>query len=114
MAEEEESSTVRFHYVKAPTFRTVHVDGAIGGLHPAGRGVHFALYSERVAIPQQAEFALNSDGTLGDEVREARVSRGGIVRELQVDAVFDISTAIALREWLTAHIDKFQEALDQQ
>ena len=93
----DQPTQVIFHYLKAPAFRTIHVDGAIGAMTPQG-GIHFALYSERPAIPQQVAYQVRPDGALGDQ--ETVVSRGGIVRELEVDAIMSIETAKSLHDWL--------------
>jgi len=94
----DQPTQVIFHYLKAAAFRTIHVDGAIGALTPQG-GIHFALYSERPAIPQQVTYQVRPDGALGEQ--EAVVSRGGVVRELEVDAIMTLDTAKSLRDWLS-------------
>ncbi len=96
-------STIRFHYVKGTQFRSVHVDGVIGSLTPAG-GIHFATFSERHAIPQEEELVLQPDGSLGDLVAGSRRSREGIVREMDVDLVMSLEVARSLRTWLNDKI----------
>lgn len=103
MPEEKPGPRVKFHYIKSSQFRVVHVDGFIGGPTPR-LGVHMAIYSERVAIPQQVEHVLKDDGSLGEEVVANRVSKEGIVREVEVDAVMDLDTAKALQTWLGEQI----------
>lgn len=108
MAEPKDVSkrTIRFHYIKSPAFRTVHVDGGIGGPTPEADFLHVALYSERAAIPQQMEYYLNDDDTLGEPVPGGQVTRGGIVREMQVDAIMTWETAQRLHEWIGKHLSK--------
>lgn len=100
--------TVTFHYIKGVDFRSVHVDGAFGGLTAKGF-LHIALFSERTVIPQETTFKITSDGLLGDEVKEKRVSKEGIVRQLEVDIIVNEQTAIDLRAWLDQKIDEFQK-----
>lgn len=97
-------STLSFHYIKSTCFRVIHVDGALGGPLPSGRGVHLGLYSERAAIPQQVTHEIDSKGHVGREIPEQRLSRDGVVRELEVDAVMDVETAEAIRDWLSKNI----------
>lgn len=99
---------IRFHYVKSPSFRTVHVDGMIGGPTPNGN-VHAAFFSERPAIPTSTKFEVTADGTLGSEVEGGREGREGYVRELDVDCVFTVETAKRFRDWLDESI-RFLEA----
>lgn len=103
--------TVRFHYVKSPHFATVHVDGAIGGLTPRGL-IHVALYAERAAIPTSTVQPV-LDGRLGDELKDQRVGKEGVVRELQVDLVMDLAAAQSLQTWLADHIGTLAQLLKE-
>lgn len=114
MAEEKRASKpdrVRFNYVKSPFFHTIHCDGAMGGPTPRGF-VHVAIYSERPAIPQVTEHPVEND-RLGPENVAARVSREGIVRELQVDMIMDIHVATALRDFLDDKINELRTFLEE-
>jgi hypothetical protein len=93
----EEQKNVVFEYIKSPLFRVIHADGAIGGLTPAGN-VHFALYSERSAIPQMTVHPHRPDGTVGPPGQT--VARPGIVREMDVDVVISPNFIPAFIEWL--------------
>ncbi len=101
---DEKPKSLKFHYIKSPMFRVVHVDGLFGGVTPTAF-IHFALYSERMPIPQQTEQVVNADGTLGPEVPEGRVVRDGVVRELEVDAIMNIDVARSMRDWLTGQLE---------
>jgi hypothetical protein len=103
---------VRFHYIKSPQFASVHADGLIGGPTPRG-GLHLAFYAERAAIPTQVEHAL-VDGKLGDEIKEARVQREGIVRELQVDVFLDLNAAERVLEWFERQVKGVQAKLGEE
>ena len=102
-----EGQTVRFHYAKAPDFRTIHVDGGVGGLTPRG-SIQLTVYAERRPIPTQTEFELRPDGTLGTEVEESRIGKDGILREMQCSLVMDHVTARAIRDWLGARLGELE------
>ena len=99
--------TVRFwpslalRYVRSPAFRTLHADGAVGGLTPAGL-VHLAFFSEYPAIPDAEELVVGPDGSFTPRQREGC---RGIVHELEFDAIMTIDAAAALRDALTQYID---------
>lgn len=101
-------STLRFHYLKGDQFRSVHVDGVIGSLTPSG-GIHCATFSERQAIPQEEELALNPDGSLGDLVAGSRRAREGIVREMDINLIMSLDVARSLRTWLSEKIALLEE-----
>lgn len=89
--------TVKFHYLKGNFFRVVHADGAIGGITPS-REIFFSLFSERGAIPQLIEQAVNADGSLGAEIK--KTGKEGIVREIEVGVMLSPTTARRIAEWL--------------
>jgi hypothetical protein len=87
-------NTLNFDYIKGTQFRAVHADGAYAGL--TGSGVTVSFYSERQAIPQRVVHKINPDHTLGDEIRERRVARDAIVREVDVCVVMSLDVLKAL------------------
>lgn len=95
---------VRFHYIKSNYFRIVHVDGAYGGITPGG-DISINFYSERNPIPQITAHIIKPDGRLGEEIPEEKITRNGIIREVEVGAVLDLSTAKALITWLQDKIE---------
>lgn len=94
---------ISFDYLKSPFFRVIRADGAIGSITPNGH-IHFALYSERPAIPRHIVHELDVDGRLGREVPNETVSRGGIVREMEVDVFLTVETAENIKQWLDGKI----------
>ncbi len=98
-------SQVKFDYIKSQYFRVIHADGAIGGVTPSGF-IHFALYSERAAIPRQITHLIKPDGSLGERVMEKTVSRETIVREMDVDVILSVPVAESLRKWLEEKIEE--------
>ena len=100
-------STVDFHYIKGPDFRSIHVDGAIGGLTTKGF-LHIAMFAERAAIPQHTSFNVLPNGSLGDEILDKRESLDGVVRQMEVDLIINEQTALDLRAWLDERIEEFE------
>lgn len=98
---------VEFDYIKSNFFRVVRSDGAFGGLSPNG-AIHMGIYSERHPFPQKVVHPIES-GRLGGEIREKRVGRAAVVRELEVDVVMEIGQAIALRDWLNDKLKQYEE-----
>lgn len=97
---------VAFDYIKSQDFRVVWADGAIGGVTPQGL-VHFALYSERGAIPRRQVFTIKDEtlGKLGEEVIEKRITRDSIVREMACDVFLTPSAAENLANWILKTLD---------
>jgi len=100
----ESQDELRFHYIKGAYFRTIHVDGAHGGATPQGK-VQMSVFSERFPIPQTTVTVLTSTGP-GDEIREKRISKEGIIREVEANLIFDRHIAKIIGKWL---IDKADE-----
>jgi hypothetical protein len=94
--------------LKDPLFREVHADGAFGGITPRGL-IHFVLYAERVPIPREMVYDVQDDSLI--EKPELRVSREGIIRELQVGAYLSIDTAEALSKWLQQQVEEARKLL---
>lgn len=104
-------NTVAFDYIKTAQFRSIHADGAIGGITPNGN-IHLAFYSERPAIPRRVVQRVTPSGALGDEVQERRESRNSIVRELDSDLFLSLSVAKGVQKWLgerIAELEKLQK-----
>lgn len=99
---------VQFHFLKSPLYRTIHVDGAFGGVTPRGL-LNLLLFSERFPIPDVTLHAVTAEGGIGPELLDDRQSRSGVVRELEVGAVMTLGAARALREWLDRHITRLEE-----
>lgn len=96
---------VSFDYIKGKDFRVIRADGAIGGITPNGY-IHFALYSERAAIPRRLVQRIGPDGALGEIIESETISRGSIVREMDVDVFLRPDVAKHLHKWLGDHIER--------
>lgn len=95
-------SEIGFHYSKSAMFRTIHVDGAFGGVTPQGF-IDVNLYSERVSVPSYINFDL-TEGKVGNELSREGVSGSGLVREIEVGAMISLPVAKALVRWLNDQI----------
>lgn len=103
---------VAFDYVKAPNFRVVWVDGAIGAITPRGL-IHCALYAERASIPRRQVFQIETAGDnvskLGSEVIEKQIDRGSIVREMSLDLMMTAECAENLARWLLERAEELRK-----
>lgn len=104
---EKNPTKVRFFYIKSNHFRVIDMQGAHGGITPRGN-IFAALFNERSAIPQATVQRLNSDGLLGPEIVEERTGKEGIVREVEVGIMMDLSAAVSFHQWLGDKIDKLK------
>ncbi len=101
----ESPAEVVFDYIKNPNFRVTHVDGCIGSVTPTGN-IHMSVFAERPALPRQIRFAVNEDGSLGNEVPNSRDTRDGIVREMDFDMVMSPETAQSIAKWLLEKVEE--------
>lgn len=106
------ADTLSFYYLKSNFFRVIHADGGVGGITPQGN-IQIDVYNERLPLPQQVVYSLNTDYTLGEEITEQRVSKEGIVREVEVQIVLGIEEAEGFHEWLGLQIERAQEMREQ-
>lgn len=110
---------IEFHFIKGNSFRVIYADGIFGGIHPNGRHIHMSLFNERHPIPQRTVHKItlaegNEDKpislSVGEEVASKRISREGIVREIEADVVLDVPTARSLVLWLHKHLEVLGES----
>lgn len=106
--------TIDFHHIKSNAFRTIHVDGAFGGVSPRGSLINMTLFNERWPVPTQITHAIDKDGAVGEELKERRATRRGVVRELEANLVFDVETAKRLVQWLLDKIQQAESALPRE
>ena len=97
-------SSLSFYYIKSNFFRVLHVDGLIGGPTPSGL-IFVSLYNERAAIPQITTHDITEGGQIGTEHLDERVSKKGVVREVEVGLVMSVETASSVVAWLQEKID---------
>lgn len=86
------------------------MNGAFGGITPRNE-LSMHLFSERHPIPKNVKHKVNKDGTLSDEI--ITLKDGDAVRLIQSSVILDVTTAIAIRNWLDDRI-KSIETLEGQ
>lgn len=101
----DDPTKVQFHYIKSNLFRVVHVDGAYGGLTPQ-LNVFLSMYSDRLPIPEMQVMSVNDSGQLVDEIVTERVSKRGIIREVEVGIVMSVANARSLIDFLTVKVEQ--------
>ncbi|MER9163561.1 hypothetical protein [Mesorhizobium sp. M0715] len=102
-----ETTSVKFHYIKSPLARDLHIDGVYGGINNVTGQLIVSIFAERAPIPTSLTVEL-SDGTLGKELE--REGKDGVVRVVQDTLYMDFATAFVVHKWLGSHIDGFLEA----
>jgi len=108
-----QSNQITFHFIKAENFRVVHADGTWFGGNAQGN-LHLTFYSERTPIPQQIVAKLDSDGRIIGEDESKRVTKEGMIREMEVDVVLSIQAATILHEVLGQNLKAYAEMVKQQ
>lgn len=103
---------LKFHYLKAKHYRSVHADGFFGGV--TGRKyIHMTIFSERNPIPREVFYPVIGEFggglLLGDEDKDKRVGRDGVIRELEVGVFFDLESAKKLKIWLDEKITQVEQ-----
>lgn len=107
--------SVRFHYLKGNQYRNVFADGVIGGPTPSGK-LHLSFYVERIPIPDQTASRVLSTGEIGEDIPELKITREGMLRELEFGLMVDIEFAKKLRDWLDRNIHQVEtvtQAIEQ-
>ena len=102
------SARVAFDYIKSQHFRVIRADGAIGSVTPKGE-IHFALFSERAAIPRRQVHEIQDSGLLGPPIAAETVSRDAVVREMDVDVFVSVDVAKVLVSWLQGQINEAEQ-----
>lgn len=97
-------TVVPFHYINSNFFHVLHTDGIIGSVTPSGL-MFLGLYSERAAIPQMMVHEITEAGRVGAEHQEERISKKGVVREVEVGATMSVETATSVIPWLQEKVD---------
>lgn len=103
-------STITAHFVtKHAPEHPVH--GVFGGPTPQGL-ISMALFSERVAIPQEVDIIVSAGE--GATVITEGESRGkmGVVRTVNGVFYLDVRTAESLASWLMRHVEQIKAAQD--
>ena len=110
---DKERERIYFDYIKSNYFRTVYVNGIFGGLSPQGDVINMSVYTERWPLPKQVVHKLENS-LCKDEIREERITRNAIVREIDVNLVITIEQAISMKEWLEEKISEHKKETQEQ
>ncbi len=103
---ETKQDRIKFKYVIPEDLRDYYVNGMWGGVTPRGE-IHMQFYNERHPIPKSITHKINNDTILGEVLEHDK--GGDVVRAVQTSVVMDLSTAIAIRDWLNEKIDILQK-----
>jgi hypothetical protein len=63
---------VSFELIKSRYFRSIHVDGAFGGVSPTGNYIRMAIFNEGQPIPEKITHSIIRGNQLGPENIEKR------------------------------------------
>jgi hypothetical protein len=99
------SEDLTFHFQKSTFFRTIHVDGAFGGVTPQGK-ISISFYSERFPIPQSTTHTLVGTKLSPEKHRE---TKNGIIREVEVNCTMDVANLEALVEFLEGKLKELKK-----
>lgn len=95
------------HFIKSSCFRVVHANGVwYGGDNQSN--LHLTFFNERNPIPKKVVVNVDERGAvIGEEVSQ-RISKQGIVREMEVDVVLSLQVAQELYMTLGENLKAFQ------
>ena len=83
----------QIHFIKSSHFRVIHASGVwYGGDNQ--HNLHLTFFNERTPIPRKMVVNLNEQGVVVGEDLTKRDSREGVIREMEVDIVFSIQSAV--------------------
>jgi hypothetical protein len=99
---------LNFDYLKSSQFRVVHADGAFFALTTQG-GLTISFFAERQPIPRRVTHKVNKDGSLGEEILDARVVRDAVIRDTEVAVTMTMDTAKRVRDKLDEILKKAEE-----
>lgn len=81
------------HFIKSPSFRVIHASGVwYGG--DAERNIHLSFFNERTPIPKKIVINVNENGEVLSEATSQRDTKEGVIREIEVDIIFSVHSAI--------------------
>jgi hypothetical protein len=81
------------HFIKSSHFRVIHASGVwYGG--DAQQNLHLSFFNERSPIPRKVVLNLNDQGAVLGEDASKREIKEGYVREVEVDIILSIPSAV--------------------
>jgi hypothetical protein len=101
-----------FKYVYPENLRDLYINGCWGGVTPR-KEIYMHLFSERHPIPKSVTHSVDKKTmALGKEIDKEE--GGNVVRLIQTSVAMDISTAIAVRDWLDDKIKAVQKMNEEE
>jgi hypothetical protein len=61
-------------------------------------------------IPTQMAMVVTGEGKLGEEIKGRRVSKEGVIPEIEVGVIVDVDVAKTLHSWLGEKIEFLEQA----
>jgi hypothetical protein len=104
---------VTFYNKLSPNYRSVHADGAYGGITPRGF-VNISFFSERQAIPRSSVYTFNHEEKTVVKLNDSEDSKDGIIREYDFGVYMNLDTAKKLIELLTLKVNELEIYLKSQ
>jgi hypothetical protein len=101
-----------FKFLNSPQYRTLHVDGAFGGVTSRGL-INLSLYSEHPYIPSKVTYQFNQNGTSQELRREPEIPDASVIREIEVSAILDLQVAKSIRDWLDGNIKILEQIIQE-
>ena len=108
-------TSVKISYLKSPSYRTIHVDGALGGPTP-DLNVYLALWSQRGSIPDATVHSVTPQGLVEPTAKEVVARSPGMVREVECGVMMSLEAARNFHKWLgekIAEVDALAKASRQ-
>ncbi len=99
-----EAQQVEFHYIKAPSYRSIFIDGAHGGMTPKGL-LCMNVFQERPAIPQHEIYKVGKTGL--DLISQE--GKSGVIRQIEASILMDYNTMKSVQKWLETKIKAFEQ-----
>ena len=104
---------VGFDYIKSNQYQDIFIDGVHGGLTPRGK-LQMSIFTERNSIPKHIVHKLSPEGKLGEEIKEERVARKDIIRDVESTLIMDSETALSIYHWLGDNLKKVGNDITQK
>ena len=111
MVKSQIATEMEINFLKGTQVRVVHADGVWFGGDTHGE-FHLTFFNERTPIPQKVIVKINEQGQAVED-EQKRVTKKGLVREMEVDVVLSFQAALQLREALDANIKNMRQFMEK-
>lgn len=108
-----QQDTITFYNKLSPNYRSVHADGAYGGITPKGF-ISISFFSERQAIPRSSVYTFDHEEKTVTKLNDSEDSKDGIIREYDFGAYMNLDTAKQLIELLSHKVNELEIYLKSQ